>query len=89
MDNLDWLAELASDCLAYGEEHGLPNFVAGAHALVDALESDLGKRAVLATKPELVERPRPIFNEPSASNIVQFRPRRPSALELQTVSAQL
>ena len=89
MDNFDWLAELASDCLAYGESQGLPNIVAGVHALVDALEMDIRMRAQIASRPVHCELPQELVREASSKNIVQFRPRKPSTLGLMTASLQL
>ena len=89
MDNFDWLAELASDCLAYGESQGLPNIVAGVHALVDALEMDIRMRAQIASRPVHCELPRELVSEPSAKNIIQFGPRKPSPLGLLTASLQV
>lgn len=44
MEELNWLADLASDCVAFGEEHGLEHIEEGAQALIDALERDFGLR---------------------------------------------
>lgn len=44
MEDLDWLADLASDCVAFGEKHGLAHIEDGAQALIDALERDFELR---------------------------------------------
>lgn len=51
MENLDWLADLAGDCLAFGEKHGLKHVELGAQAIGDALEKDLGLHFKLPLKP--------------------------------------
>ena len=44
MDDLNWLADLVSDCYAFGEKHNNELIMFTANEVVDAIERDFGLR---------------------------------------------
>jgi hypothetical protein len=80
MKDYQWLADIASECIRFGERHDNPSIISSANALVDAYERDL--KLIRQSTPE-IRIPRPILNygKPNTLSNILYFPLRPRSLE--------
>lgn len=51
MEDLNWLVDLASDCLAFGKKHGLQHVELGAIEVINAVENDFRSKFKILPRP--------------------------------------
>lgn len=78
MKDLNWLADLVSDCHDFGEKHGNQSLTLSAHEVVAALERDFGLKFKLLPKATSPQEIWPGGLDDLPTNVVRmpFRPRK-------------
>ena len=76
MDNLNWLAELASDCHDFGEKHGDELVKMRSNEIIAAIERDFGLKFKLLPSPTALTIDTIHGSEEGLMNVINF-PRRP------------
>ena len=76
MDNLNWLAELASDCHDFGEKHGDELVKMRSNEIIAAIERDFGLKFKLLKSPSALTKVTSSGYEELSMNVIRF-PSRP------------
>jgi hypothetical protein len=76
MEDLNWLANLASDCYKFGEKHNDERVKLRSNELIAAIERDFGLKFELLPSPSDSSRGTSSGHEEESSNVIRF-PSRP------------
>lgn len=76
MEDLKWLADLASDCYDFGERHGDERLKIRSNEIIAAIERDFGLKFKLLESPSALTKVTSSGYEELSMNVIRF-PSRP------------
>ena len=76
MEDLKWLADLASDCYDFGERHGEERLKIRSNEIIAAIERDFGLKFKLLKSPSALTKVTSSGYEELSMNVIRF-PSRP------------